>query len=116
MRVASFGSAKPPRAISQVAKKKRKPLDMAKEKRNNPCARGELCPQFCPFRRGSGQGAPFVAPLFISSLFALMPKTQNQKPAPLPRVHPAGAREVSRAPRRIAPRHNSRLPLCHWWA
>lgn len=90
---------------------------MAKKKRNTPPARGELCPQFSHFRRLAfpRAGAPFVTPL-LSYLFALMSQTLNQKPRPLPGVNLAGAWEVRSAPRRIAPRHNSRLLLRHWWA
>jgi hypothetical protein len=52
----------------------------------------------------------------VSFLFALLSQTQDQRPAPLPRVHPAGAREIWIARRRIAPRLNSRFPVRHWWA
>jgi hypothetical protein len=90
---------------------------MAKKKRNTATARCELCPQFSHSRRFAlpRAVAPFVAPLFLSYLFAKT-QTLNQKPRPLPGVKLAGAWEVRSAPRRIAPRHNSRLLLRHWWA
>src|SRR5271167_2575936 len=97
---------------------KEKILDMAKKKRNTVPARGELCPQFFPLRRRFPRfgAASFVPPRFGSFRSALKRLTQQQRPIPVPRVPPAGSREVWKPTRRIAPRHNPRLPVRHWWA
>src|SRR5215469_993062 len=97
-------------------KKRKLILDMANKRRNTLPARGELCPQFFPIRRRVFLlgASPFVALLFVSCLFALTPN--QQRPAPVPRVQPVGVRGAWKTPRRIAPRHNSRLPVRHWWA
>ena len=104
--------------VGPQGEEKEKVLDMAKKRRNTVRARGELCPQFFPFRLRlvRAGAAPQHAPQYNSYLFALKALTHKRRPSPLSGVKTAGAREVWKAPRRIAPRLNSRLPVRHWWA
>src|SRR5690348_17500274 len=99
-----------------MAKKKRKRLDMANKKRNNPpVLRGGLCLQFFPPRRRPlvFDAATLDNPPLPSFLFAQTRQAQHQRPAT--RCHalsnlckrrksPALASAVRVTPRRLAPR------------
>ena len=52
----------------------------------------------------------------IAETFSKPTRMPIKRPAPFLKVRPASAREVWRTPRRIAPRHNFKLLMHHWWA